>query len=258
MELYAMRWRRATANLIQPHVPPHARPACATDIVACVVKGRGLIPPLLFLGALGAAVSGCGGSEQSTGEPHASFPVRIVHASFPRLQAVAHNTTLVLSVRNAGLRTMPNVSVTMDSFSYKSNYPGLADRERPVWIINEGPGTRPKRLVQTQTIDPPGGGQTAFVNTWALGSLAPGRTRTFIWHVTPVKGGLHTIHYIVNAGLNGNARAHVSRLGTLEGGGGLPVGHFTVAIAGRPPQRYVNPETGQVTLGSYPAGKYSQ
>lgn len=235
----------------------HSQGACATDIVAFVVKGRGLIP-LFLAGAIGAGVSGCGGAEQGASEPHASFPVRIVQASFPRVQAVAHNSTLILRVRNAGLRTMPNVAVTMDSFSYKSNYPGLADRERPVWIIDEGPGVKPKQLVLTQTIDPPGGGQTAFVNTWALGPLPPGRTRTFVWHVTPVKSGLHTIDYTVNAGLNGKAHAHVSRLGRLEGSGGLPVGHFTVAIAGRPPQRYVNPETGKVTLGSYPPGKYSQ
>jgi hypothetical protein len=63
---------------------------------------------------------------------------------------------------------------------------------------------------------------------------------------------------VVAAGLNGKARARVSRAGVLEGPGGLPIGHLKVAIAGRPPQRYVNPETGKVTLGPYPTGKYSQ
>jgi hypothetical protein len=223
------------------------------------VKGRGLIP-LLVAGALGAAIGGCGGgSEQSKGEPKASFPVQVLRASFPRLQAISHSTRMVLRVRNPGLRTIPNVAVTVDSFSYQSDYPGLADRERPVWIIDEGPGVKPKQLVQTQTVDPPGGGETAFVNTWALGPLPPGRIRTFVWHVTPVKSGLYTLHYTVHAGLNGNARAHVSRVGALEGeAGGLPVGHFKVAVIGRPPQRYVNPETGKVQLGSYPSGKYSQ
>jgi hypothetical protein len=228
-------------------------------MVASVVKGRGLIP-LLLAGAIGAAISGCGGSEQNAGEPKGSFPVQIAQASFPRVQAISRRTRLVLKVRNTGTRTLPNVAVTMRSpgFYYVSEYPGLAARQRPVWIVDRGPGTSPKRLVLTQTIDPPGGGETAYVNTWALGPLAAGATRTFVWRVTPVKAGLHRIDFIVDAGLNGNARARVSRSGALEGEGRLPVGHFTVAIAGRPPRRYVNPETGRVQLGPYPPGRYSQ
>jgi hypothetical protein len=204
-------------------------------------------------------LGGCGGNEQTHGEPTGSFPVKIVKASFPSLQAVAHNARMSLTVRNTGVNTMPNVAVTVDSFSYTSSYPGLADNQRPVWIVNTGPGAIPKRPVQSVTVDPPGGGQTAFVNTWALGPLRPGRTRTFTWHVTPVKGGVHTITYVVSAGLNGKARAHVSRRsGVVEGEGGAPVGHIKVGILGRPPQRYVNPETGKVTHGSYPPGRYSQ
>jgi hypothetical protein len=223
------------------------------------VKGRGLIP-LLFAGALGAAASGCGGGEQNAGEPKGSFPVRIVQASFPAVQAISHRTRLVLRVRNTGTQTLPNVAVTMDSFSYVSTYPGLSANQRPVWIVDEGPGAIPRRPVQTQTVDPPGSGQTAYVNTWALGPLAPGATRTFVWRVTPVKAGLHRINFIVAAGLNGraHARVSVSRSGALEGEGGLPVGRFTVAIAGRPRQRYVNPETGHVTVGPYPPARYAQ
>jgi hypothetical protein len=127
-----------------------------------------------------------------------------------------------------------------------------------VWIVNNGPGTIPKRPVQTVTVDQPGGGQTAFVNTWALGPLAPGKTKTFVWRVTPVKAGVHSIDFVVAAGLNGRARARVSRSGALEGGGGLPVGHFKVAIAGRPVPRYVNPETGKVTHGVFRPSKYTQ
>lgn len=209
--------------------------------------------------ALAAAlVSGCGGSRQSAGEPKGSFPVQIVQASFPPLQAVARRTKLVLKVRNTGPSTLPNVAVTVDSFSYVSNYPGLAANQRPVWIVDTGPGAIPKRPVQTVTVDPPGGGQTAYVNTWALGPLAPGRTRTFVWHVTPVKGGLYRVNFAVAAGLNGNAHARVSRAGILEGPGGLPIGHLKVAIAGRPPPRYVNPETGKVTPGVYSPSKYAQ
>ncbi|HEY7951347.1 MAG TPA: hypothetical protein VID70_00070 [Solirubrobacteraceae bacterium] len=206
-----------------------------------------------------ALLSGCGGSEQTAHETKATYPVKIVQASFPSIQAIAHNAKLVLKVRNTGTQTMPNVAVTTDSFSYVSNYPGLAAPQRPVWIVNEGPGTIPKRPVQSVTVDQPGGGQTAFVNTWALGPLAPGQTKKFVWRVTPVKAGIFSVGYVVAAGLNGNAHARVSRRGALEGEpGGLPVGRFRVAIAGRPPPRYVNPETGKVTHGVYVPSRYAQ
>jgi hypothetical protein len=218
--------------------------------------GRGI--PLAALCAVGVAVSGCGGSEQNAHEAKATYPVKIVQASFPPIQAIARNTKLVLRVRNTGTQTMPNVAVTLDSFSYVSNYPGLAANQRPVWIVNTGPGTVPKRPVQSVTVDPPGGGQTAYVNTWALGPLAPGRTRTFVWRVTPVKAGIFSVGYVVAAGLNGNAHARVSRKGALEGTGGLPLGRFRVVIAGQPPPRYVNPETGKVTHGVYVPSQYVQ
>lgn len=234
------------------------RRATATDIVASVVRGRRLIPVVVPAAVVAALVSGCGGSEQNAHEVKATYPVKIVKASFPSIQAIARNTKLVLKVRNTGTQTMPNVAVTLDSFSYVSTYPGLAANQRPVWIVNVGPGTVPKRPVQSVTVDPPGGGQTAYVNTWALGPLAPGASKTFVWRVTPVKAGIHSIGYVVAAGLNGNAHARVSRSGALEGAGGLPVGRFRVLVAGRPPPRYVNPETGKVTLGIYPSRRYSQ
>lgn len=234
------------------------RRATATDIVASVVRGRRLIPVVVPAAIVAALLGGCGGSEQNAHEVKATYPVKIVQASFPGVQAVAHNTKLVLRVRNTGTQTMPNVAVTLDSFSYVSTYPGLAASQRPVWIVDKGPGTIPKRPVQSVTVDPPGGGQTAYVNTWALGPLAPGRTRTFVWRVTPVKAGLHSIGYVVAAGLNGNAHARVSRSGALEGTGGLPVGRFRVVVAGRPPPRYVNPETGKVKQGVYVPSKYAQ
>jgi hypothetical protein len=179
-------------------------------------------------------------------EPSARFPVQIVHASFPTSQSIAREQRMVLRVRNPGPRTVPNVAVTIDSFAYHSAYPELAAAQRPVWVIDRGPGRLPKELVQTETVDPVGGAETAFVNTWALGAMAPGQIKTFVWHVTPVKAGIHRVSYVVAAGLNGKARAR------LRPGGGLPVGHFVVHIAPRPPARHVNPETGRVEPGAYP------
>jgi hypothetical protein len=203
----------------------------------------------MLLGALSACVAllaaGCGGARQDAHEPQGGFAVRVVKASFPAHQSVARPTHLELRVRNTGTRIVPNVAVTVDSFYYTENYPELADNKRPIWAIEEGPGAIPKRPVPTQAVSPPGGGQTAYVNTWALGPLAPGHTQTFLWRVMPVKPGLHTVRFTVAAGLAGKARAQTAD-------GALPTGHFTVDIAPQPPANHVDPETGQIVSGAYP------
>lgn len=204
---------------------------------------------LLAVCACATLAAGCGGgTRQDANEPSGTFAVEVVHASFPLKQAIARPAVLRLRVRNTGASTVPNVAVTVDSFEYVSNYPELAANKRPIWAIERGPGTVAKRPVQSAAVAPPGGGQTAYVNTWALGPLAPGRARTFTWYVTPVKAGVYTVHYTVAAGLSGKARA----LADLRSGGGrIPHGHFTVAIAPKPPATHVNPNTGQVAAGAY-------
>ncbi|MFI5009584.1 MAG: hypothetical protein ACHQDY_04845 [Solirubrobacterales bacterium] len=212
------------------------------------MRGRPVFPVVL-LGALsavaGSLASGCGGTQLDAHEVSGRFRVQIVHASFPALQSIARPARMVLRVRNPGPRTVPNVAVTLDSFTYQSTFRELAARQRPVWIVDGGPGTVPRRLVQTETVDPAGGGQTAYLNTWALGPLAPGAAKTFVWLVTPVKAGTHQVSYVVSAGLNGKARARLA-------GGGFPVGRFLVNIAPEPPARHVNPETGRIVPGPYP------
>jgi hypothetical protein len=190
--------------------------------------------------------SGCGsGARQNAKEPKTTFRLDVVHASFPRLQSIARPATLLLTVRNSGLRTAPNVAVTIDSFEYASNFPELASDKRPIWIVDAGPGAI-NHPAQTASVSPAGGGQTAYVNTWALGPLAPRAARTFRWRVAPVKSGLQSIKYTVAAGLGGNARA-VSRTG------GPVQGAFPVYITSAPPPTQVNPNTGQVVPGVYPA-----
>ncbi len=204
---------------------------------------------MLLLGACGVGgpllAAGCGGTRQDAHEPTGFFPIRVLRASFPADQSIARHTAMVLRVRNIGHQTVPNVAVTIDSFAYTSNYPELSVNKRPIWVLEEGPGAIPKRPAESETVSPPGGGQTAYVNTWALGALAPGRTRTFVWHVVPVKGGVHVVHYTVAAGLAGKSRAQFAR-------GARPTGHFVVDIAPVPPPTHVDPETGQVVPGAYP------
>jgi len=196
--------------------------------------------------AAGAAVlAGCGGgTRQDAGEAKQTYQMAVAGAFAPR-QAVARPTRMALRVRNTGTATVPNVAVTVDSFSYTSNFPELAANKRPIWVIERGPGDIPTRPVESQEVSPPGNGQTAYVNTWALGPLAVGQTRTFVWALTPVKPGIHRVNFAVSAGLAGNAKAELSS-------GAAVRGHFVVAIAGEPPTTHVDPNTGQVVLGTYP------
>ena len=203
------------------------------------------------MGLLGACaalvVSGCGGgTEQSHGEVKRSYDMRIVAATFPAKQSMARPTEMTVRVSNESARTVPNVAISVDSFSYVEKFAELAANKRPIWVVEEGPGTPAKLPVQSQAVSPPGGGQTNYVNTWALGPLKAGASRTFTWRVVPVKAGSHTLHLTVAAGLAGNARA------VLSGGG--PVSRsFTAEIAPAPPITHVNPSTGKVVPGTFPA-----
>lgn len=202
---------------------------------------------LTSIAALAACATfvGCGGgSQQDVHEAKGSFEMKIVKASFPGTQAVARPARLQLQVRNTGSHTVPNVAITVDSLSYTATTPELAANKRPIWAIEEGPGTKALSPVESQEVSPPGGGQTAYVNTWALGPLAAGKTQTFSWKVVPVKPGKYTVNYAIAAGLSGKARA------VLHSGGGVD-GHFTVNIAAAPPTTHVDPRTGKIVTGTF-------
>lgn len=217
-------------------------------MVARIVRGRVALKKMSIAACgtlLGLLAVGCGEAQRNASEASGIYTVEIVRARFPSRQAIASDTTLELAVRNAGAKTIPNVAVTLDSLSYQSEYPSLAARERPTWIVNRGPGPVARPPVETETVTPPGGATTAFVHTWALGALAPGATKLFVWHVTPVKAGTQTVHYAVSAALDGKAKARLQN-------GQLPIGRFAVAIAPRPPVTHVDPETGRIAPGPTP------
>jgi len=198
--------------------------------------------------ATGAAllVVGCGGSKkQTSGEPAHTYKVEVLDVTFKPEQAVSRPATMRIEVRDADAKTIPNIAVTIDSFYYTEKYPELAANQRPVWVVEQGPGTPPQAPVQSQAVSPPGGGQTAYVNTWALGPLAPHKTRVFEWKVIPVKSGIHHVSFEISAGLGGLAKA------TLPNGGAL-TGRFRSEIAPAPPLTHVDPSTGKVVPGTFP------
>lgn len=180
-----------------------------------------------FIIALGAAtlvVAGCGGGErQDKSEPSGTFNVEVVDAKFPSAQRLAKQEEMTIEVRNADTRTIPQVAVTVNSFSTREERQDLADPNRPAWIVDSGPS----------------GGATAYTNTWAMGALKPGQTKTFTWHVTPVAAGTHKVSYRVAAGLTGKAKAQLA-------GGQIPEGSFAVDISSKPAQATVDPDTGEV------------
>jgi hypothetical protein len=195
--------------------------------------------------SLGLAACGGGAARQDASEPSANFTVQVPTATFPASQRLAEQTHLVISVRNSGSRTIPNVAVTIcnrtcaypapkgqgtdaGAFAQDLDQPDLANSSRPIWIVDRPPG--PCRFVCPE--GGPGGAVTAYSNTWALGALRPGSTAKFRWAVTAVKPGRHVVAWQVAAGLNGKARAVLAN-------GSRPQGRFTVMIHSEPAQSFV-------------------
>ena len=202
---------------------------------------------VLLLGVLAAAAAGgCGAARQDEGEPERSFTMKVVRASFPAHQSIAKLTNFELAIENAGAQSAPEVAVSLDSFYYSEKFPHLAADKRPIWVVESGPGVVPTSFVETQSVTPPGSGQTAYVSTWALGPLAPGHVRVFKWRVAPVKAGTHAVSYTVAAGLAGKSKAQLAN--------GRPVrGRLVASIAPVPPRVHVDPQTGRVVEGASPS-----
>src|ERR1700736_5134436 len=187
--------------------------------VSCPLgRGGGGFPVVAPRARAALSAGGCGAARQDAHEASGSFTIKVLASSSPPSQAIARPTRLELQVQNTGTRTAPDVAVTLDSFYYTEHYPELAANKRPVWVVKKAPGAIPARPVESEAVNPPGGGQTAYVNTWALGPLAPGSTQTFLWQVVPVKAGVHTVHFTVAACLAGKANARLASGGQVQGG----------------------------------------
>jgi hypothetical protein len=222
------------------------------------VEGKRFASIGLAASAAGLALifAGCGGTRQDAGEPNGTYHVSIVNASFAKHQLVSAPTALRVTVRNDDTRTVPNLTVTVTTtsatagkagasaygsygsapigFNYVSTQPGLTNPLRPVWILDN---------VKIDNIQH--NGVTAYDATWAVGPLATGATRTFVWQLTPVKAGSWNVGYRVAAGLNGKAVAVLAN-------GQPPAGTLPTRITNIPPQSRVDPNTGRV-IRSAPA-----
>jgi hypothetical protein len=201
--------------------------------------------------ALTAVLAACGDKpRQDANEPSGNFPVAVNTAKFPTEQRLAQTSNLELDVENVGTETVPNLAVTIytgdtkggGSFTERSDQPGLADPNRPVWILEYG---FPKVLKTSQDESdladaPTAGADAAQTDTFAFGPLAAGESKRIFWQVTPVKPGTYTIHYELAAGLNGKAKA-------VTDDGGPVKGEFVVTVTSKPPQARVSGD-GQVEI----------
>ncbi len=166
----------------------------------------------------------------------------MVEASFPAKQKLAKRSQLIINVRNTGPQTIPNIAVTVRGFNIKERQEGLADNRRPVFAINGVP----KELAgfpESKDASPKGG-ETNYVDTWALGPLRPGRSRSFRWSVTAVRAGPYRLRYIVAAGLDGKARA------VDDDGGGIPTGAFRGVISDSAPDTRVSDDGETIVEGT--------
>ena len=183
-------------------------------------------------------VAGCGsGPRQDADEPSGSYKLEVAAAKFPASQSIAQDSRMIVTVRNDDTKAVPNVAVTVETdpskagqgtvaFGQRVDDSRLSDNGRPVWIVNEGPS----------------GGDSAATNTWALGRLGAGETKTFTWKLTAVEAGSYTLRYRISPGLAGKAKL---------ASGGRTDGLFKVTIDDKPVPARVNDE-GQVVRGEAP------
>ena len=118
---------------------------------------------------------------------------------------------------------------------------GAERRRRRHRVRPEGRRLAPGRP-QPPDLDPrrgARGGTSAYSNTWTLGPLKAGETKTFEWKLTAVEPGDYSLTYRVAPGLDGKARLAE---------GSKARGTFDVTVSDEPVPARVNSE-GEVVRG---------
>jgi hypothetical protein len=183
--------------------------------------------------AAALALAGCGDDRQDADAPSGEFSLDVVDASFPAKQRIAESATLKLEVENTGSRAVPQLAVIVETepaqdgqapvaFAQSSDDATLAASARPVWVVDDGPA----------------GGDSAYTNTWAVGPLGAGQTRTVEWDLTAARAGRYKVGWRLAPALEGDV--------TLADG--ETEGTFDVTISDEPVPARVG-EDGEVVRG---------
>jgi hypothetical protein len=182
------------------------------------------------MAASAVAFAGCGGGDprQDANEPSGDFKVDVVDATFPAKQKLAKRSVLEIVVRNADTKEIPNIAVTLKGLDKRKEDPDLADQRRPVFVVN-GQFKEFGNIEDAQAKTPNGIENPTYVDTWSLGPLKPGESKSFKWDVTAVQAGPYELNYSVAAGLDGKAKA-------VDAGGNIPQGVFTGTVDDAAPQ----------------------
>lgn len=171
--------------------------------------------------ALALALAACGESTSSNAnQATGTYPVKVVTTEFPARQRLGQTSLLRIGVRNSGRKTLPALTVTISiagkegqtsslPFGYHDPEPGLAQPDRPVWVLASG---YPKVAGSSAR----GPIEPALKKTFSLGPLKPGRTTEAVWKLSAVRAGRYTLLYTIDAGLGG-AKAETAA-GTEPGG----------------------------------------
>jgi hypothetical protein len=187
--------------------------------------------------AVAALLAACGESSSDSNQKAGNFQVKVTDASFPARQFVGQTSLMKIDIRNTGRKTVPALSITVNvegkegeaaqiPFSVHDPAPGLANGDRPVWVLA---ATYP-RLAGSSA---PGGTGSSSPNTYSFGALKPGKTVEAVWKLSAVRPGKYTVGYEVAAGLDAQTRAKTSS-------GVAPGGTFVADISTELPETEVN------------------
>jgi len=192
---------------------------------------RRLVALALAAAAIAAVLSACGDSSSdssatagsdttasdTSGESPSSadqpvskqgpvYHIELVKSAFVERQLVGETKNMVLAFRNYGRNTVPNMGITFGiageagstsslPFGIHDSTPGLAQPDRPVWVVAQG---YPRLFGSPQSA----GAITANKKTFAFGPLKPGQTKKTTWKLSAVRPGKYRLNYQASGDLS--------------------------------------------------------
>lgn len=194
---------------------------------------------------LSVALAACGdesSSDPESAEASGPFEVKVIQADFPTRQRLGETVLLRLGVRNTGNETVPALTTTVSiageggkgsslPFAIRSAEPGLAQPDRPVWVLSE---KYPRISGSTESA----GAENASRKTFDFGPLDPGETVKAVWKLTASRTGDYRLLYEVGTGLSGETKAKTAS--GVDAGGS-----FAVRITEATPETVVT-DSGEV------------